>query len=110
MTETPGGPALAKVWSMQAPARSREDAKRGSGRGAGSSRIGKLKRIRWTADNDVMDERRTDPRLLCADMVEISWKDSGGRTRHATALLEDIAVHGACLQLDRALPLHIEIT
>jgi hypothetical protein len=57
-----------------------------------------------------MDERRTDPRLLCADMVEISWNDSGGRTRHATALLEDIAVHGACLQLDRALPLHIEIT
>lgn len=38
-------------------------------------------------------------------MVEIRWEDAGGRSRHATALLEDIATHGACLQLDQALPI-----
>jgi hypothetical protein len=57
-----------------------------------------------------MDERRADPRLLCADMVEVWWDDSRGRTHHATALLEDIATNGACLQLDRALPIDIVVT
>jgi hypothetical protein len=57
-----------------------------------------------------MDERRADPRLLCADMVEIRWKDGRGRTRQTTALLEDIAAHGACLQLEKALALDTVIT
>ena len=57
-----------------------------------------------------MNERRADPRLLCADMVEIEWRDSCGRERHATALLEDIAIHGACLQLDKALPIETRLT
>jgi hypothetical protein len=57
-----------------------------------------------------MDERRADPRLLCADMVEVRWKDGRGCARHATALLEDIATHGACLQLDQALPLDVSLT
>ena len=56
-----------------------------------------------------MDERRADPRLLCADMVEVWWKDSRGRTHHSTALLEDIAAHGACLQLDKPIPLDTAI-
>src|SRR5215510_10202249 len=57
-----------------------------------------------------MDERRADPRLLCADMVEIYWRDSRGRTHNTTALLEDIATHGACLQLEKPLPLDTLIT
>jgi hypothetical protein len=43
-------------------------------------------------------------------MLEIRWKDGRGRTRQTTALLEDIAIHGACLQLDRALPLDTMVT
>ena len=33
-----------------------------------------------------MQERRTEVRMLCADMVEVCWKDQAGRkkTRHGT--------------------------
>lgn len=48
--------------------------------------------------------------MLCADMVDIRWKDRAGRMHRTTALLEDIAPHGACLQLEQALPLETEIT
>src|SRR5438067_2273586 len=61
------------------------------------------------ADNSVMDERRADARMLCADMVMIGWNDAAGRPHEDTALLEDIAPHGACLQVDLALPLDTEI-
>jgi hypothetical protein len=43
-------------------------------------------------------------------MVEIRWRDACGRSHYATALLEDIATHGACLQLDHALPVDTTIT
>ena len=56
-----------------------------------------------------MEERRAEARILCADMVNIQWSDSSGRTRRATALLEDIARNGACLQVESALPLDGEI-
>ncbi len=48
--------------------------------------------------------------MLCADMVDIRWQDAAGRCHRATALLEDIAPHGACLQVEKALPLETEIT
>jgi hypothetical protein len=47
-----------------------------------------------------MPERRSEPRMMCADMVEVQWKDDAGRLRTCTALLEDISTSGACLQLD----------
>lgn len=50
-------------------------------------------------------DRRTEPRMLCADLVDVQWKDQTGRTRKAMANLEDISVSGACLQLDAPLPL-----
>ena len=56
-----------------------------------------------------MQERRSEVRMLCADMVEVRWKDQAGRMRKATALLEDIAASGACLQLETAVPLEAEI-
>ena len=38
------------------------------------------------------------------------WSDRpAGHPHEDTALLEDIAPHGACIQLERALPLNIEI-
>ena len=43
--------------------------------------------------------------MLCADLVDVEWKDKNGRTRRAVANLEDISLSGACLQLDVAIPL-----
>ena len=51
-----------------------------------------------------MLERRWERRLLCADLVEIEWRDREGRTVKATAILEDISPSGACLQADIPLP------
>lgn len=47
--------------------------------------------------------------MLCADMVEIRWRDRSGKQRQATALLEDISPMGACLQLEGPVPLGVEI-
>ncbi len=51
------------------------------------------------------DDRRSEARILCADMMEVRWKDQGGQARRATALLEDISRSGACLQLEAPVPL-----
>src|SRR5882762_4693383 len=53
-----------------------------------------------------MLDRRTEPRMLCADLVDIQWRDKTGRTRRVLANLEDISLSGACLQLDAPIPLH----
>lgn len=52
-----------------------------------------------------MQDRRLQPRLLCADLVNLQWREEDGRTRRAVANLEDISLSGACLQLDQAIPL-----
>jgi hypothetical protein len=54
-----------------------------------------------------MQERRSEIRMLCADMVEASWTEPTGKPRRMTALLEDISPSGACLQLDAAVPLGV---
>ena len=51
-----------------------------------------------------MAERRWERRLLCADLVQLEWKDRAGRQRGATAILEDISRSGACLQTDVPMP------
>jgi hypothetical protein len=51
-----------------------------------------------------MVERRTQPRMLCADLVDVRWKDKGGRTRRSVANLEDISQSGVCLQVDMQIP------
>jgi len=61
------------------------------------------------ADKIVMRERRSELRMMCADMVEVCWNERSGRLRHATALLEDISTSGACLQLEGPIPLGVEI-
>ena len=43
--------------------------------------------------------------MLCADLVNIRWREKTGRGRKATAILEDISVSGACLQLDGPIPI-----
>jgi hypothetical protein len=51
-----------------------------------------------------MLDRRIEPRMLCADLVDVQWKDQSGRTRRGVANLEDISLSGACLQVDRPVP------
>jgi hypothetical protein len=52
-----------------------------------------------------MRERRIEPRMLCADLVEVQWRDQTGRRRRSMANLEDISLSGACLQVERPIPL-----
>jgi hypothetical protein len=52
-----------------------------------------------------MIDRRIEPRMLCADLVEIQWKDPNGRRRRGMANLEDISLSGACIQMERPIPL-----
>ncbi|HEU0118952.1 MAG TPA: hypothetical protein VFQ91_00380 [Bryobacteraceae bacterium] len=52
-----------------------------------------------------MAERRIEPRLLCADLVDIEWQDEHGQAQRAVANLEDISGLGACLQLEQEIPL-----
>jgi PilZ domain-containing protein len=56
-----------------------------------------------------MIDRRIEPRLMCADIVEVEWKDELGQPRKCTGLLEDISPQGACLQLDDPLPLDTDL-
>jgi hypothetical protein len=56
------------------------------------------------------NERRSEARMLCADMMEVRWRDRSGKNRKATALLEDISSSGACLQLETPVPLGVKIT
>jgi len=56
-----------------------------------------------------MKERRTELRMLCADMIDVGWKDRDGADRRTTAILEDIASSGACLQVEAPIPLGVEL-
>lgn len=56
-----------------------------------------------------MTERRNEPRMLCADLVDVRWKDTTGRSRRAIANLEDISASGACLQVDEQIPQETEV-
>ncbi len=50
-----------------------------------------------------MKERRTENRLLCAELVELVWKDAAGQTCRRLANLEDISSSGINLQSDVAI-------
>ncbi len=54
-------------------------------------------------EQDMLD-RRTEPRMLCADLVDLQWKDKAGRTKKVLANLEDISLCGACLQVELPVP------
>ncbi len=47
--------------------------------------------------------------MLCADLIEICWKDGAGNTQKAQAVLEDISASGACLQVEAPVPLGAEL-
>jgi PilZ domain len=48
--------------------------------------------------------------MLCADIVDIQWKDKAGKTRRAIANLEDISLSGACVQVDSPVPLETRLS
>ena len=52
-----------------------------------------------------MRDRRVEPRMLCADLVTVEWHESSRRKRSCTGNLEDISGAGACVQVDRAVPM-----
>jgi hypothetical protein len=56
-----------------------------------------------------MSERRSEPRMLCADLVDVRWKEKSGKTRRAVANLEDISHSGACIQVDEQIPLGVTV-
>jgi len=56
------------------------------------------------SDEKYMEERRTDPRLLCAELIEVIWTDQDGRQRRRIANLEDISPCGACVQVESPMP------
>ncbi|MGH9660095.1 MAG: PilZ domain-containing protein [Bryobacteraceae bacterium] len=51
-----------------------------------------------------MLQERTETRLLCAELVDVRWRDKAGRTHKVTAILEDISTSGACVQLETPIP------
>jgi hypothetical protein len=53
--------------------------------------------------------RRLSRRFLCAELVEVRWKDKSGRLHFYVANLEDISRSGACLLMEAALPLETEV-
>jgi hypothetical protein len=56
-----------------------------------------------------MDERRSETRMLCADMIDVQWKGRAGSEQRTMAILEDISSSGACLQVEEPIPLGVEI-
>lgn len=57
-----------------------------------------------------MQDRRINPRMLCADLVKIEWRDKMGKKHTAVANLEDISLSGACLQMEEDVPLQCVVT
>jgi hypothetical protein len=48
-------------------------------------------------------ERRVHKRLLCAELVEVTWSDRQGKQNRRVANLEDVSKSGLCLQLECAI-------
>ena len=71
----------------------------------------RLLRSAGPADITVMQRPRAEIRMLCADMVEVCWKEPAGRKRKSTALLEDISPSGMCLQFEIPLSIgtHVDV-
>lgn len=56
-------------------------------------------------NNSRMFNRRNETRMLCADLVDVQWKDKSGKKRTSVANLEDISLSGACIQMEIDVPL-----
>jgi hypothetical protein len=63
---------------------------------------------RISSDLCHMSDKRLLSRSICADLVYLDWNDKG--PRECVAVLEDISSRGACLQVERPVPVEIEAT
>jgi hypothetical protein len=59
---------------------------------------------RHSSDESIMQERRTDNRMLCADLLELVYRDGTGSERWRIVNLEDISRAGACVQSESRIP------
>jgi hypothetical protein len=57
-----------------------------------------------------MEDRRTERRMLCAEMIHVHWSQGKGARQCADAILEDISPSGACLQLETEVPVGSRIS
>ena len=51
-----------------------------------------------------MKQKRQQDRNLCADLVQVGWKQEDESRHTEWATLEDISYGGACVKLDDAIP------
>ena len=54
-------------------------------------------------------DKRLSRRFLCAELIELRWKDKAGKQLRRVANLEDISRRGACVQLEGRMPLDTAI-
>ncbi len=54
--------------------------------------------------------RRSALRSLCADLLKIRWTDESGTGHRELATLEDISRTGACLKVEKAIPVGTTLT
>jgi len=52
------------------------------------------------AADEIDMDRRSNRRVLCAELVEVRWRDKSNRLRRTVANLEDISRSGACVQTE----------
>jgi hypothetical protein len=53
------------------------------------------------ADKLRMDDKRSEARMLCSELVDVEWRDKSGRLQASVMNLEDISLSGACVQSER---------
>ncbi len=51
-----------------------------------------------------MRQKRQEDRSLCADLVQVAWKEADGSKHTEWATLEDISSRGACVKLEESVP------
>lgn len=55
-------------------------------------------------------DRRSQARLLCAELVELIWQNHNGRERRCVANLEDISTSGVSLHLENPIAPGMSVT
>jgi len=64
-----------------------------------------------SADRMFMNRgRRNVVRNLCADLLKVRWTDDSGSSHRELATLEDISPTGACLKVEKAIPVGTTVT
>jgi hypothetical protein len=56
------------------------------------------------------EDRRSNRRLLCSDLITLHWKTERGASRQEIAVLEDYSAHGAGLYISVKIESGMDIT